>query len=210
MACYIIDVRTIVLYANETELTMCSSDEADIFLDSRGSKGDVFPEQNAMVSGIFAGFPNFSMILTSIVMLRILEYFSGVLILTTNRVKSIDYAIISRISYAIMSRISYAIKFKELILEHQKTIFRNFLSQAKKKGLIKVGEKEKIDAMVNQFKSQDKLNGRDIRTMFTTAQSRGKGRLTAENMNEIHEQLQSFKYDMDKLYILAERNSVVQ
>jgi hypothetical protein len=202
MACYIIDVRTIVLYANETELTMCLSDEADIFLDSRGSKGDVFPEQNAMVSGMFAGFPNFSMILTSIVMLRILEYFSGVLILTTNRVKSIDYAI--------MSRISYAIKFKELILEHQKTIFRNFLSQAKKKGLIKVGEKEKIDAMVNQFKSQDKLNGRDIRTMFTTAQSRGKGRLTAENMNEIHEQLQSFKYDMDKLYILAERNSVVQ
>jgi AAA+ superfamily predicted ATPase len=135
-------------------------------------------------------------------MLRLLEYFSGVLILTTNRVKSIDYAV--------MSRISYAIKFKELTLEHQKTIYRNFLSQAKKKGLIKAGEKERIDEMVNLFKSKEKLNGRDIRTLFTTAQSRGKGRLTAENMNEIHEQLQSFKDDMNTLYILAERNSVVQ
>jgi hypothetical protein len=89
MACYIIDVRTLVSHTNETELTMCLSDEADIFLDSRGSKGEVFPEQNAMVSGMFAGFPNFAMIITSIVMLRLLEYFSGVLILTTNRVKSI-------------------------------------------------------------------------------------------------------------------------
>jgi AAA+ superfamily predicted ATPase len=133
-------------------------------------------------------------------MLRLLEYFSGVLILTTNRVKSIDYAV--------MSRISYAIKFKELTLEHQKTIYRNFLSQAKKKGLIKAGEKERIDEMVNLFKSKEKLNG--IRTLFTTAQSRGKGRLTAQNMTEIHEQLQSFKDDMNTLYILAERNFVVQ
>jgi hypothetical protein len=48
--------------------------------------------------------------LTSQVMLRLLEYFPGILILTTNRVKSIDYAI--------MSRISYAIKFKTLTVEH--------------------------------------------------------------------------------------------
>ena len=43
---------------------MCLSDEADIFLDSRGLKGEAFPEQNAMVSGMFAGIPNFRMILT--------------------------------------------------------------------------------------------------------------------------------------------------
>ena len=135
-------------------------------------------------------------------MLRLLEYFSGVLILTTNRVKSIDYAI--------MSRISYAIKFKELTLDHQRAIYRNFLSQAKKKGLIAAGEKEKLDSMVNRFKSNEKLNGRDIRTMFTTAQSLGNGRLTADNMDEIHEQQQSFKEDMKTLYILAERSSVVQ
>jgi AAA+ superfamily predicted ATPase len=100
-------------------------------------------------------------------MLRLLEYLTGVLILTTNRVMSIDYAI--------MSRISYAIKFKELTLEHQKTIYRNFLGQAQKKGLIREGENPKLKAMVNRFKSKEKLNGRDIRTMFTTAQSRGGG-----------------------------------
>jgi hypothetical protein len=109
-----------------------------------------------------------------------------------------------------MSRISYAIKFKELTLEHQKAIYRNFLRQAKKKGLIEAGEEEKLDSIVNRFKSKEKLNGRDIRTMFTTAQSLGKGRLTADNMDEIHEQQESFKEDMKTLYILAERNSVVQ
>ena len=135
-------------------------------------------------------------------MLRLLEYFSGVLILTTNMVKSIDYAI--------MSRISYAIKFKDLTLEHQKTIYRNFLSQAKKKRLIKAGEYDRLDAMANRFKSKDKLNGRDIRTLFTTAQSRGNGRLTSENMDEIHEQLQSFKDDMIELYLTAQGKAVVQ
>ena len=64
MAWYTTDVRTHIEYTNETELTLCSSDEADIFLDSRGSKGDVFPGQNAMVSGMFTGVPSFSMILT--------------------------------------------------------------------------------------------------------------------------------------------------
>ena len=135
-------------------------------------------------------------------MLRLLEYFSGVLILTTNRVKSIDYAI--------MSRISYAIKFKELTLEHQKAVYRNFIDQAKKKGLIEAEELKRLDLMVDTFKSKEKMNGRDIRTMFTTAQYLGKGRLTADNMTEIHEQQQSFKDDMKTLYILAERDSVVQ
>jgi len=56
-------------------------DEADIFLEARES-GDV--ERNAMV-GTF---------------LRLLEYYNGILILTTNRVKDIDKAFYSRISFA--------------------------------------------------------------------------------------------------------------
>jgi hypothetical protein len=57
MAGYIIDVRILVEYVKWPQLTFCSSDEADVFLDSRGSKGDVFPQQNAMVSGMFPSIP---------------------------------------------------------------------------------------------------------------------------------------------------------
>jgi AAA+ superfamily predicted ATPase len=135
-------------------------------------------------------------------MLRLLEYFSGILILTTNRVKSIDYAI--------MSRISYAIKFKTLSTEHQKVVFGNYLAQAKKKKNVEASENEKLKAMIKSFKSNRSLNGREIRTMFTTAQLLGEGKLTAENMEEIREQQQSFKDDMNTMYILAEKEAVVQ
>jgi AAA+ superfamily predicted ATPase len=56
-------------------------DEADIFLEER-SEGDI--HRNAMV-GTF---------------LRLLEYYNGILILTSNRVKAIDKAFYSRISFA--------------------------------------------------------------------------------------------------------------
>lgn len=69
-------------------------------------------------------------------MLRLLEYFSGILILTTNRVKSIDYAI--------MYRISYAIKFQILSTQHQKAACENYHTQADAKKPIKTSEKDKI------------------------------------------------------------------
>jgi len=56
-------------------------DEADIFLETRSS-GDI--ERNAMV-GTF---------------LRLLEYYNGILVLTSNRVREIDPAFYSRISFA--------------------------------------------------------------------------------------------------------------
>lgn len=52
----------------------------DIFLEKRSSKGSL--ERNAMVS----------------VMLRLVEYFSGVLFLTSNRVESLDPAFKTRIT----------------------------------------------------------------------------------------------------------------
>ncbi|KAL6721020.1 hypothetical protein ACLMJK_000120 [Lecanora helva] len=161
-------------------------DEADVLLDSRGSRGEVYPQQNAMVS----------------VMLRLLEYFSGILILTTNRVKSIDYAI--------MSRISYAINFKDLNQAHQRTICENYLNQAADKIHIKEVEKEKIRNMIVRFKQNEGLNGREIRTMFTTAQLLGGGELTADNMDEVREQQRAFKDDMRTMYIQAETAAVVK
>ena len=140
--------------------------------------------------------------LTSVVMLRLLEYFTGILILTTNRVKSIDYAM--------MSRISYAIKFQTLRPENQKLICNNYIAQASQKQGIKAGEKPGLEAVVNRFRPQDNLNGREIRTLFTTAQLLGGGKLTAQNVDDIHEQQQSFIHDMKTEYIKAEHSAVVQ
>ena len=58
-------------------------DEADIFLEKRSSVGSL--ERNAMVS----------------VMLRLVEYFKGVLFLTSNRVDSLDPAFKTRITLAL-------------------------------------------------------------------------------------------------------------
>lgn len=136
-------------------------------------------------------------------MLRMLEYFSGILILTTNRVRSIDYAI--------MSRIGYAIKFPPLSVEYQRDIFLGFVNQAKNKtGVITDREKMGLEQLAKTLKPKDNLNGRDIRTMFTTAQLRGNGRLTRDAMNEMIEQQTSFKDDMHDLYIRTERDAVIK
>lgn len=78
-------------------------DEADIFLERRSS-GDV--ERNAMV-GIF---------------LKLLEYYEGILFLTTNRVKEIDEAF--------YSRISLAIRYPELDEAKRLIVWRNLLEFA--------------------------------------------------------------------------------
>lgn len=60
-------------------------DEADVFMEQRGSTDSTL-ERNALVS----------------VLLRVLEYYEGILILTTNRVLSFDVAVQSRIHLAVM------------------------------------------------------------------------------------------------------------
>lgn len=136
-------------------------------------------------------------------MLRLLEYFSGILILTTNRVRSIDYAI--------MSRISYAIKFPPLDIKFQRQIFLGFVNQAKDKtDVITAKEVHGLEELAKTIKPKDNLNGRDIRTMFTTAQLRGNGRLTMNAMKEMIEQHTSFKDDMRDLYLLTEKDAVIK
>jgi len=56
------------------------------------------------------------------VFLRTLEYYRGIIILTTNRVKDIDDAI--------QSRISVALHYGPLGLDTRKTIWESFLKKA--------------------------------------------------------------------------------
>lgn len=78
-------------------------DEADVFLEQR-SPHDV--HRNAMVS----------------IFLRELEYYQGIMFLTTNRVKEIDDAI--------ASRIHLPLKYKSLGLDARRGIWKSFLKEA--------------------------------------------------------------------------------
>lgn len=116
-------------------------DEADIFLEQRT---DHDLERNAMV-GIF---------------LRLLEYFNGVMFLTTNRVKNFDRAF--------HSRISLALHYGEMDDATRRKVWTNLLSAAN----IKIGKGgvnlEKLASMP--------LNGRQIKNSIRLAQTIAKAK----------------------------------
>jgi SpoVK/Ycf46/Vps4 family AAA+-type ATPase len=105
-------------------------DEADVYLSER-SPHDL--ERNSLVS----------------VFLRHLEYFQGIMFLTTNRVTTFDAAF--------QSRINYAMKFGDLSTQAKKTIWITFLEQVPAK------EKDIKDEEVDQL-SRKNLNGRQVST----------------------------------------------
>lgn len=102
-------------------------DEADIFMEARSNR-DV--HRNAMV-GVF---------------LRLLEYYEGVLFLTTNRAKNIDKAF--------FFRISMAIHFPDLGYDDRYTIWTNILN------LYNVNSLSKADI---EELAKYELNGRQIK-----------------------------------------------
>jgi hypothetical protein len=115
-------------------------DEADVFLEARSSS-DL--ERNKMVS----------------IFLRVLEYYEGILFLTTNRIKNIDDAF--------HSRIHISMQYPSLTATSRRHIWNTFMS--KTTGL----SGGQLDAL-----AQVELNGRQIKNVLKTAQMlarRGKG-----------------------------------
>lgn len=111
-------------------------DEADVFLEAR-SQQDL--ERNALVS----------------IFLRVLEYYQGIMFLTTNRVDTFDDAF--------KSRIHVPLKYSNLNALSREKIWKNFLA--------KVDEGVKIDAAGYTALSQADLNGRQIKNVIRTAKS---------------------------------------
>ncbi|KAJ3564177.1 hypothetical protein NPX13_g7934 [Xylaria arbuscula] len=135
-------------------------DEADVFLESRATTTDV--TRVGLVS----------------VLLRVLEYYQGILILTTNRIRSFDIAV--------QSRINLAIKFEDLTEKQKKTIFRNLLSQldddsVKNKGALLRWMDDDDDAS-SGFSN---LNGRQVRNIVFSAASLAGNRKPPDNKLDI-------------------------
>ncbi|SPN99714.1 uncharacterized protein DNG_02565 [Cephalotrichum gorgonifer] len=117
-------------------------DEADVFLESRG-RVSMSTEKNALVS----------------VFLRVLEYYQGIMFLTTNQIKQFDIAI--------PSRIHIAIKYDQLTNSQMEAIFRGFLDPLESKGMI-----TDYKGMLGWLKEDvyyEKFDGRQIRNLVTTA-----------------------------------------
>ena len=126
-------------------------DEADVFLEAR-SKTDL--KRNAIVS----------------VFLRVLEYYSGILFLTTNRVGAFDQAFRSRIHMSLFyPRIEEdaTIKIWEMNIDRAREIWGDNLSidEPDRKGILKFASKHYRELA----QSETTWNGRQIRNAFQTA-----------------------------------------
>lgn len=122
-------------------------DEADVFLESRSANTSDL-NRNALLA----------------VLLRVLEYYNGILILTTNRINKFDIAV--------QSRVNLGIKYKNLSKEQKLGIFTAFLDSVDKED--QIDDKEGI---VRWFKGEEaddsfeNLNGRQIRNVLFSAAS---------------------------------------
>ncbi|KAK0481171.1 P-loop containing nucleoside triphosphate hydrolase protein [Armillaria luteobubalina] len=116
-------------------------DEADVYLEQRSLHDLV---RNAMVA----------------VFLRHVEYYRGILFLTTNRVKAFDEAF--------LSRIHVALHFHELPLESKMQVWSAFIG--------KVGASAEITPQQIQELAKRDVNGRQIKNAARTAQSLAVGR----------------------------------
>ncbi|KAI0846684.1 hypothetical protein F5Y00DRAFT_139136 [Daldinia vernicosa] len=144
-------------------------DEADVFLEKRNMQ-DI--HRNALVS----------------IFLRQLEYFQGILFLTTNRVQTFDDAF--------QSRIHIALRYDDLDVKAKKAIFKIFIERAR----VVAG----IDLM--PFDEEDytslarhNLNGRQIKNTIGTAQALAVNKGEPLSMRHIREVLnvqQNFEQDL--------------
>ncbi|KAF1985167.1 P-loop containing nucleoside triphosphate hydrolase protein [Aulographum hederae CBS 113979] len=112
-------------------------DEADVFLEAR-SAHDL--ERNKLVS----------------IFLRLLEYYEGILFLTTNRVDNIDAAF--------ESRIHLSLQYSELSPPSRRVVWKTFLERS-----VGAGTNGFSNAQVDELAAHE-LNGRQIKNVLKTAQ----------------------------------------
>ncbi|KAF5666353.1 AAA family ATPase [Fusarium heterosporum] len=134
-------------------------DEADVFLEKRNMHEI---HRNALVS----------------IFLRQLEYFQGILFLTTNRVETFDEAF--------QSRIHIALRYENLNSKAKRTIFKMFLDRVRELGKLKVEPLTEDDLITL---SKRDLNGREIKNVVGSAQDLAVTKGEALSMRHIRQVL---------------------
>ncbi|KAJ9150851.1 ATPase AAA+ type core [Pleurostoma richardsiae] len=142
-------------------------DEADVFLEERRGTRDL--QRNALVG----------------VLLRVLEYYEGIIILTTNRITSLDVAV--------ESRIHLAIRYRDLALTDRVRLFQNFLDDIVKEENME--PREDMDDKIKKMVRRSRINGRQIRNIVTSANLLAKSqnkKLKFAHIEEVHEITEQF------------------
>lgn len=116
-------------------------DEADVFLETRSKNSPA--SRNALVS----------------VLLRVLEYYEGIIFMTTNRIRAIDVAVISRIHLAV--------RYDDLHSQQRANIFAYYLDQLQEEAptLITEEDRDAIDDFIEIHGNSYHFNGRQIRNV---------------------------------------------
>ena len=120
-------------------------DEADVFLQER-TLSDL--QRNALVT----------------VFLRVLEYYDGILILTSNRVGTFDEAF--------KSRIQVSLHYPNLNRSQRHKIWRNMINRLRTLEQPNI-DFDDIDCYISELAEQE-MNGRQIRNAITTARQLAK------------------------------------
>jgi len=156
-------------------------DEADVFLESRG-RGNAIrsTDKNALVS----------------VFLRVLEYYQGIMFLTTNQIAEFDVAI--------PSRIHVAIRYESLKTDQMEAIFDGFLDKLDRQGLIE--DRDEITEWLEEVVYKEGFDGRQIRNIVTTALGLARaettyhkqgGKLSKKHMKRAFANVSAFKRDFN-------------
>ena len=116
------------------------------------------------------------------------RYYSGILFLTTNRVRAIDDAF--------QSRIHVSLRFNELDADARRDVWNVFLEKYRKANGPQLSTRRSVRLTEAQLESlvKMKLNGRQIKNIVSTATA------LANNSNEIL----GYKHLMDVLDILVQ------
>ncbi|SCV36180.1 uncharacterized protein FFB14_05953 [Fusarium fujikuroi] len=144
-------------------------DEADIFLEQRSH---YYQMSNSLVTAF----------------LRILEYFQGVLFLTTNRVNSIDHAF--------KSRIQVAIHYPKLDIASRQGLWQIFLATAS----TTIRDRDSWADLANKF-AHEELNGRQIRDIVRIAHASAFGAGVEIGYDHLHnaiDALRTFDEEFEK------------
>ncbi|KAF5629995.1 AAA family [Fusarium tjaetaba] len=172
--------RIFALATKWQAILLLISDEADVFLESRGRGNKVLStDKNALVS----------------VFLRVLEYYQGIMFLTTNQIAEFDVAI--------PSRIHLAIRYESLQTSQMEAIFDSFLRDLDERNLIE--DYSDIKDWLDDSVYKEKLDGRQIRNMVTTAlglaraesRSGGGQKLNKRHLKRAFGNISDFKRDFN-------------
>lgn len=184
-------------------------DEADVFLETRSTGKRVqSADKNALVSGKsdmpqietrkrrqkpLAGLPSLTCLFCDLVFLRVLEYYHGIMFLTTNNIATFDIAI--------PSRVHVAIKYDSLTPTQMKAIFQGFLEKLEKKNAV-ANYDDIMDTWFDETISKYRFDGRQIRNTVTVAlglarASRdfgtGDGKLTEDHLKMAFDNVMNFQ-----------------